>query len=106
MAFTRGYLNGAYKLHHYLFGLYVMNPGLINGRPHYTSESGDFVLAFCGDSWWIQTAKIKGSCQGWAFSGWKDDLCPHHINYSWRYYIPVIQEFIQADKGLSIWCSS
>jgi len=32
---TTGHINGAYKLHQYIFGYYTMEPGLINGRNHY-----------------------------------------------------------------------
>ena len=45
MAFTTNHLNGAYKLHKYIFGFYIMEPGLINGRSHYTSVHGDGAFA-------------------------------------------------------------
>ena len=60
VAFTTNHLNGAYKLHKYIFGYYIMEPGLINGRSHYTSVHGDgaFALAYCGDSWWLQASEV------------------------------------------------
>ena len=108
VAFTTNHLNGAYKLHKYIFGYYIMEPGLINGRSHYTSVHGDgaFALAYCGDSWWLQASEVRGECKGWAHSGWKTEQCVHDIDYSWRYFIPVIDEFVEAKKGLSIWCKS
>ena len=45
VAFTTNHLNGAYKLHKYIFGFYIMEPGLINGRSHYTSVHGDGAFA-------------------------------------------------------------
>jgi hypothetical protein len=108
VAFTTNHLNGAYKLHKYIFGYYKSEPGLVNGRSHYTSihADGAFALAFCGDSWWVQASEARGECKGWAHSGWKSDKCVHNIDYSWRYFIPVIDEFVEASKGLSVWCKS
>ena len=65
VAFTRGRSNGAYQLHPYAFGHYVLEPGTVRGRPHYTSEDGRFAIAFCGDSWWVQLASNRGECRGW-----------------------------------------
>merc|ERR1739838_117559 len=108
VAFTTNHLNGAYKLHKYIFGYYTQGSGLINGKPHYTSVHGNgaFAMAFCGDSWWLQGSEVRGECKGWAHSGWRTDKCVHNIDYSWRYFIPVIDEFVEANKGLSIWCKS
>lgn len=108
VAFTTNNLNGAYKLHKYIFGYYTMEPGLVNGRNHYTSTHADgaFALAFCGDSWWLQSADVRGECKGWAHSGWQENRCVHDIDYSWRYFIPAIDEFVEAKKGLSVWCKS
>ena len=52
VAFTNGHSDTpVYKLHRYIYGYYEMEPGLVNGRPHYSSIHGDglFALAFCGD---------------------------------------------------------
>ena len=54
VSFTKGHSNGAIKLHPYMFTMFEMDSGLVNGRNHYTSEDGRFAVAFCGDSWWIQ----------------------------------------------------
>ncbi len=78
----------------------------VNGRPHYTSSDGRFAIAFCGDSWWAQLASNRGECRGWAHSGWMTDDCVHDVLYTWRYYVPSIDEFIGARKGLSVWCKS
>lgn len=34
-------------------------------------KDGRFVIAFCGESWWVQSADIRGECKGWAHSGWE-----------------------------------
>jgi len=43
VAFTTNHLNGAYKLHKYIFGHYTMESGLVNGKPHYTSGNALFM---------------------------------------------------------------
>ena len=67
-------------------------------------------------SWWLKSKlitlmanfekQVRGECKGWAHSGWKTEQCVHDIDYSWRYFIPVIDEFVEAKKGLSVWCKS
>ena len=76
----------------------------MNGRAHYTSEDGRFALAFCGDSWWVQSDASRGECVGWGHSGWREDACVEDIDYTWRYYIPSVDSFVEAHKGLSVWC--
>ena len=49
---------------------------------------------------------VRGECKGWAHSGWRGNTCVEDIEYTYRYYIPSIEEFIPAKKGLSIWCKS
>ena len=107
MAFTKDQpRGGAWKLHPYIYTFFLMEEGLVNGRNHYTSEDGRFALSFCGDSWWIQADDTRGQCKGWAHSGWRTHDCVHDIEYSWRYFIPSINEFLGAKKGLSVWCKS
>ena len=57
-------------------------------------------------SWWIQLDKNRGECKGWAHSGWTTNTCVHDIDYTWRYFVPQVDSFIEAKKGLSIWCKS
>ena len=59
VGFTRGQRGGAFKLHPYMFTYYRMEPGMINGRNHYTSEDGRFAISYCGDSYWIQRADTR-----------------------------------------------
>jgi hypothetical protein len=54
----------------------------------------------------LQAKENVGECKGWAHSGWETEDCVHEIEYSWRYYIPVIDEFVVANKGVSVWCKS
>ncbi len=37
-----------------IFTTYKMQPGLINGRSHYESEDGRWIVTFCGKHWIIQ----------------------------------------------------
>ena len=54
VGFTRGQRGGAFKLHPYMYTYYRREPGVVNGRNHYTSDDGRFAISYCGDSWWIQ----------------------------------------------------
>ena len=31
--------------------------------------NGAFAMAYCGDSWWLQSSEVRGECKGWAHSG-------------------------------------
>ena len=42
-----------------MFTYYRMEPGMINGRNHYTSDDGRFAISYCGDSYWIQRADTR-----------------------------------------------
>ena len=55
VAFTTNHMNGAYKLHKYIFGFYIMEPGLVNGRNHYTSVHGNgaFALGQSQVKYWV-----------------------------------------------------
>ena len=107
VAFTKDHINGAYRLHPYIFGFYTMEPGLVNGRNHYASTPGGrFVIAFACGTWWVQSKDARGECKGWAHSGWRDEACVHDIEYTWRYYIPSVDQFVDAKKGFSTWCKS
>jgi hypothetical protein len=59
VSFTKGHAGGAITLHPYMFTIYMMEPGLVNGRNHYTSQDGRFAVSFCGDSWWIQAEDTR-----------------------------------------------
>ena len=48
----------------------------------------------------------RGACKGWVHSGWTVDQCVHGIDYTWRYYIPQVNQFAEAKKALSVWCKS
>jgi len=108
--FTSGHgFYGAFKIHETMFGHYIMEPGLVNGKNHYTSSDphnkGVYAVAFCGDQWWIQPARLRGQCNGYAYSGLTNADCVNEIAYSWAYYVPPINQYVLAKKGLSIWCS-
>jgi len=108
--FTEGHgFYGAYKIHSSMFGNYIMEPGLVNGKQHYTSSDpyneGVYAVAFCGGQWWIQPSRLRGQCNGYANSGLSDAQCVNEIDYTWAYYVPPINQFVLAKKGMSIWCS-
>jgi len=99
---------GPVKILRRTYGYYTMEPGLVNGKAHYTSSDpgneGLYALSFCGDSWWIQPASFRGQCKGFAHSGWHTDDCVTDIAYSWVYYVSSINQFVTAKKAMSTWC--
>jgi len=109
--FTKGHgFYGAFKIHESMFGHYVMEPGLVNGKHHYTSNDphneGVYAVTYCGEQWWIQPVELRGQCNGYAYSGVSASTCVNEIGYTWAYYVPPINQYVLAKKGLSIWCSS
>lgn len=107
--FTTGHgFYGAYKIHESMFGAYIMEPGLVNGKHHYTSSDPHnkevYAVAYCGGQWWIQPSRLRGECNGYAYSGLSSEKCVNEIGYTWAYYVPPINQYVLAKKGLSIWC--
>lgn len=109
--FTTGHgFYGAFKIHETMYGAYIMEPGLVNGRHHYTSSDPHnkdvYAVAYCGDKWWIQPSRIRGECNGYAYSGLSKEQCVNEIAYTWAYYVPPINQYVLAKEGLSIWCDA
>jgi hypothetical protein len=50
---------GARKVYPQIFVDYVMEPGLVNGRNHYTSANGKHVVSFCGSNWSVTSADYR-----------------------------------------------
>ena len=55
-----------------MFTYYRMEPGMINGRNHYTSDDGRFAISYCGDSYWIQRADTRYRLQTYRDDRFKD----------------------------------
>ena len=97
-----------------MFKDYFQEPGLVNGHVHYTSSDGYQAIWWSKGtlSWAIGNANRRGSARKAAFSGTnilgilgKPD-CPHDVAFTWEYWNPLWDKWMNADKGLSIWCKS
>jgi hypothetical protein len=90
-----------------IFKYYFQQPGLVNGRVHYTSSDGDHAIWFGKNSHWdIGDVKNRGSTTANAHSGNSKPNCPSEVAYTWRYWNQDPDLWLDADKGLSIWCKS
>jgi len=96
-----------------LFQYYTQEPGLVNGHVHYTSEDGTRAIWFGKfDKWVIGEASYRGGTQINAHSGTCGSeckpRCPDDVLFTWE-YIVIDSGFTfwkEADKGLSIYCTS
>ena len=98
----------ATTLHADKLGYYKMEPGLVRGRPHYTSifANGMYAIAFCGTHWNVQRSSERGQCRGFLTYPGRNNQCPHYPAYSWQYYIYTTGKWENANRGVSIWCKS
>merc|ERR1712083_1007383 len=92
--------NYSWNLHSSKFGYYKMEPGLVNGRPHYTSlfANGKYALAFCGTHWNVQLASHRGLCRGFISYGGHNNECPHYPSYQWKYLQHRIGRWARAGE--------
>jgi len=102
---------GAIDYNEKIYGIYKMEPGLVNSHQHYTSVNGKYAITYCDDDgkkqWVIQTVKNRGRCTGSAYTNVRSsENCAHDALYTWRYYKSSTKEWLNAEKSLSIWCKS
>jgi len=93
----------------YIFGYYYAEPGLVNGKTHYTSKDGKYGIWFNEkNSWMIGTTENRGRIRGYAHSVGRTDQCVEDIPYTWKYWLDTdnVDLWIDAEKGLSVWCKS
>jgi len=93
------------KEHSSKFGYYYAEPGRVNGRVHYTSEDGQYAIAYSGSSWLVQSESVRGENKGYLKSH-DDDECPHTIGYTWKVAVPNVDPWVDAGQSMSIWCKS
>merc|ERR1711971_102341 len=98
--------NNAYDQNTERFGYYYLQPGTVNGRAHYESEDGKYVIWYnwTFGKWFVGWKKNLGKEN--AFFAVKTDAdCPYRPAYTWR-YVDQYNNWTDADKGFSIWCKS
>jgi len=94
-----------------MFGDYFQQPGLVNGHVHYTSSDGKYAIWWKLVGWTIGKVGDRGSAKVAAHANnvlgilGKPD-CPHYVAFTWRYWNYLTSQWLNADKGLSIWCQS
>merc|ERR1712062_220630 len=96
--------SGPYKLFKELYGTYTIQNGHIGGRDWYLSSDEKYAIWYYGKraSWQVGLEHEKGTKWCYFFTV-DDDKCPHQTAFDWKYWVPAINEFIDADRGMSIW---
>merc|ERR1711953_446837 len=94
--------SGPYKLLKKYYGTYTIQNGHIAGRDWYLSSNGRYAIWYKDGRWRVGTEGNKGprSC---VFYNTDDDKCPHQPGFNWKYYVSAINEWIDADYGMSIY---
>jgi hypothetical protein len=84
------------------FGYYSKQLGMINDRPHYTSDDGVSGIWHDGNSWNVGSLGGKGTERAGLYAKSLDN-CPEDPTYSWQYSTSN-NEWLPANKGFSIYC--
>merc|ERR1711953_1042604 len=94
--------SGPYKLLKKYYGTYTIQNGHIAGRDWYLSSNGRYAIWYKDGRWRVGTEGNKGS-RSCVFYNTDDDKCPHQPGFNWKYYVSAINEWIDADYGMSIY---
>jgi len=86
---------------------YQQEPGLVNGRPHWTSLDKKRAIWWSSSKgvWIIGNASGRGQNPAFAYASvpwWQSDSCPM-VGYRWKYLDSG--KWKDADDSLSIWCN-
>ena len=90
-----------------IYGSYTRVTGDdVNGHYFYQSNfaNGYYGIRFCGTEWFIDQAKYKGECGGFASSNFNTDKCVHDIGFDWVYSDPSVTGWPDAGEGLAVKC--
>jgi len=97
---------GPYKLLENYYGTYTIQNGLIGGKNWFAgsgSRSDKAIWYYEAQGRWIVGLKNNVyTGTGW-FSSLDDDDCPDTIYYTWKYYVPAIDDWVDAGKSMAIW---
>lgn len=97
-----------------IFEDYFQEPGLVNGHVHYTSSDGHQAIWFnkkksnwsIGNVEWREKDNLRAAAHsGTCGKACRPD-CPNEVGFTWRYWNTDPDLFLDANKGLSIWCKS
>merc|ERR1711953_1448484 len=94
--------SGPYKLLKKYYGTYTIQNGHIAGRDWYLSSNGRYAIWYKDGRWRVGPEGNKGT-RSCVFYNTDDDKCPHQPGFNWEYYVSAINEWIDADYGMSIY---
>merc|ERR1711953_908660 len=94
--------SGPYKLLKKYYGTYTTQNGHIAGRDWYLSSNGRYAIWYKDGRWRVGPEGNKGT-RSCVFYNTDDDKCPHQPAFNWKYYVSAINEWIDADYGMSIY---
>merc|ERR1711953_1269468 len=94
--------SGPYKILKKYYGTYTIQNGHIAGRDWYLSSNGRYAIWYKDGRWRVGSEGNKGS-RSCVFYNTDDDKCPHQPGFNWKYYVSAINEWIDADYGMSIY---
>ena len=93
-------MNSAFKEHSEKFGTYAMEPGLVNGKAHYSSTFENKKYAIWAEpngNWILGIAKNRGKNMGYFYAHNENCKCP-----TWKY--ESAGNWKSANKGFNIRC--
>jgi len=94
--------SGPYKALKKYYGTYTIQTGTFGGRDWYLSSNGRYAIWYKDGRWRVGSEGNKGS-RSCVFYNTDDDKCPHQPGFNWKYYVSAINEWIDADYGMSIY---
>ncbi len=97
----------AYEKWPLIYGSYTRVIGDdVNDHYYYISyfANGSYGISFCGTEWFIDEAKYKGECGGFASSNLNTDKCVHDIGFDWTYSDTSVLGWPHAGDGLAVNC--
>merc|ERR1712062_337854 len=99
--------SGPYKLWKKYYGTYTIQNGHIGGRDWYLSSNGKYAIWYSynvkkNGQWYVGPEHEKGTSRSHFYNN-EDDKCPHQPAYDWKYWVSAINDWVPANRGMSIW---
>jgi len=116
--------SGPYKLYKKYYGTYTIQTGTFAGKDWYLSSNGRYAIWYNDGRWRVGTVGNKGSNKGVFYSvnaGVSASLgafgftasagpfglslspeCPFYPFFKWKYYVPGINQWVDAGYGMHI----
>jgi len=106
LTYCCGNTDKAYDEHKNLYTEYTVEPGLVNGKPHYTFDGWiyNYAIWYSGDAWVIGETDDRGSTRGY-MRNHGNNSCPNEMGYDWEYALPN-HGWLDAGKSLTLKCTT